>query len=245
MHETTGVTAALWTGTSFYVIGIDEIKRENELVTLHISVSDESTFELLDGIRKLKPSSKLGLAYRLSGILGEFIRFTETTTRGGSHIELAIREIPISSGSFPEVHYKDEEVIERRARRILLNESLKWSSRRLGAETLNEATLELFVQNRRAPLPVIGSPFPLMWKAESRQPVEEFLEHARVIAVLFLFLSQTVDHIERLELQMPKRPRMRVDFVGDRRIDAGRGPAYKFEVRGEIDLEAVPQADAD
>ena len=68
------------------------------------------------------------------------------------------------------------------------------------------------------------------------------MAHARSIGVLFLFLSETVDLIERLDHRMPKRGRMRVNFAGSRKIEGGRGPSHEFEVQGDINLEAAPPA---
>ena len=105
-----------------------------------------------------------------------------------------------------------DKLAELRAKRLLLDEKLEPVP---GEDQLNEQTRELFVRGWEAPMRILQSPFPPLYKELSDNP-EAFKEIARLIAVLMLRLSWTVETIVELKLSL-EGDKLHVLFRGKRR----------------------------
>lgn len=115
--------------------------------------------------------------------------------------------------------FSPDQIAEMRAKRILLDERTFQKT----ADTLrgvNDTLLDSFIsgftlsgnENR---LQVSGSPFPVLFQSLG-QSAEGFMKFARLLAVLYLKLSYTVEDILQLDLDILDSRQLRVRFVGQR-----------------------------
>ena len=126
------------------------------------------------------------------------------------------------SFSFGEMAYNDispDQIAEMRARRILLNE---WVFQETAdpLRNVNDTLLDSFIsgfalsgnENR---MQVSGSPIPTLYRS-TEESSERFLKFARLLSVLYLKLSYTVEDILQLDLDILDSRRLRVRFEGQR-----------------------------
>lgn len=124
-----------------------------------------------------------------------------------------------------------DQIAEMRARRILLNEDLSnYYAGRIDRMTLQ--LLENSVAGNNPMLSVIESPFPRLFK-DLRSSHLNFVECARLYAVLLLILTKTVQQINRLDLRIAADSKLNVTFVGT------RAPKYFDKPPTQITLEGV------
>jgi hypothetical protein len=127
-----------------------------------------------------------------------------------------------------------DEIAEMRARRILLDEKL--SKRPKGRDDMNDMMFEVFVRGSNVPLEVERSPFPALYR-DLKSDGSLFLAAARLVGVLWLRLSGTVEHIFQLDLRMDGDAALTVQFEGQRhRQYANQEPAI-IRVDGKFLLE--------
>jgi hypothetical protein len=150
------------------------------------------------------------------------------------HLELEVDEHAMSGGIF-EMNissFSAEQIAELRARRILLDEKLSQS---LGMRP-NDLTTQL-IENSVAGgsnhgFAIMGSPFPGLFE-QLKEDESEFLEAARVSAVLLLLLTHTVHRIDQLDMTMHSPTEISIKFNGTR-------PArYSNESPREISIEGI------
>ncbi len=134
-----------------------------------------------------------------------------------------------------------EQIAERRARRLLLDEKLEVSSSSLTQTTVFEQMLletqirgELSSQygNR---LQALKSPIPELYRHFRKTP-ERFKKFARLISVLYLKLSNTVEDILQLDVELLNSAELQVKFRGRRsQSDVNEEPVF-FEFEGNCPL---------
>ena len=161
--------------------------------------------------------SKFGLAYGLSALLGALEDASKSYENSSEVWRLVFLPERSHDGSaFMEMStsgFSADDIAHLRARRILLNEMLS-ASRTDSAGILNGGTLEVLVRGMNTPLEVTESPLPALFVDCGRD--SEFLAAARLLLVLYLRLSQVVEHILKLELSFDGADRLKVDFEGER-----------------------------
>ena len=114
-----------------------------------------------------------------------------------------------------------DQIAEMRARRILLNEKLGGIYQTGLVGLANDPTLESFIGggtllSSDLGLQIQESPIPNLYKSFS-QTSERFLKFARLASVLYLKLSNTVEHILELDLEPLNLKQLQVSFKGRRR----------------------------
>lgn len=82
---------------------------------------------------------------------------------------------------------------------------------------------------------VTGSPFPSLFKAAAGN-VDDFLEAARLDAVLLLKLTHTVEHIHSLNLRMQGEAELYIEFEGQRHSRYVNQEPYIIRVEGTCRL---------
>jgi hypothetical protein len=129
-----------------------------------------------------------------------------------------------------------DKIAEMRAKRILLNEELEFykDSQNL-VDRLNKATLEVYVRGLDSPLQPLASPIPLLYQLFGSTP-ERFRKFARLVSVLYLKLSNTVEHILQLDLDFIDEKNLKVTFRGRRRRGAVNVEPSIIEVNGICSL---------
>lgn len=135
-------------------------------------------------------------------------------------------------------NYSTDDVAELRARRILLDERLfgTKSPFRGHMNDLNAGLLDKSIASFNTRLQVPRSPFPALYAA-FRKNTAEFLTAARLFAVMQLLLTNTVERIHLLELQMHGVAKLVVKFEGQRRAQYANRPAHIIKVEGVCELE--------
>lgn len=112
-----------------------------------------------------------------------------------------------------------DQIAEMRARRILLNEKLERINQTGLMGLANDPMLESYIQGGMASyktnLSVLESPIPNLYRSFGQTPAR-FQKFARLVSVLYLKLSNTVEYILELDLE-PLNPRqLQVSFKGRR-----------------------------
>ena len=114
-----------------------------------------------------------------------------------------------------------DQIAEMRARRILLDEKLEsvslWSNQ---SNVMNQATLELSIGGgsssyHESGLQIPKSPIPKLYQSFG-QSAGRFEKFARLISVLYLKLSNTVEDVLQLDLKLLDSKRLQVRFKGCR-----------------------------
>jgi hypothetical protein len=231
---------AFFADRNFIVVAAERIVR-NDKFTVYAIADTPADAAILEPLRRAyRTKQMVGAAYDLTGLYGRAVGYRDEVTTAGRRVIVEIDEqplalvdpMPVTMISFP-----PSEVAKSRARRILLDEVGPIREGGISAEYLNAMTREVFIQNRRAPLPVLRSPLPILWQNTSPERRADFITDARLILVLFLRLSDTVDSIERLDLKMLENSKLGVSFLGLRSGDGDE--AIPIEVRGVVDLSVV------
>ncbi|HEU4883446.1 MAG TPA: SEFIR domain-containing protein [Longimicrobium sp.] len=126
-----------------------------------------------------------------------------------------------------------DDIAELRARRILLNEKPPADFARWGKV---DSTLEMLVQGLGSSGRLTESPIPPLYR-QLGSDVPLFLAAARLLSVLELRRTETVQHILDLELQMEAQHLLRVRFRGRRRKTYTNMPAHEIVFEGVCQLE--------
>ena len=114
-----------------------------------------------------------------------------------------------------------DQIAEMRARRVLLAEKLDAVNPVLSySNTFDQMVLEMHIcgvppSSHERRLQVIVSPLPQLYRQFGQAP-ERFKKFARLISILYLKLSNTVENILRLDLELPGTTQLQVKFKGIR-----------------------------
>lgn len=227
--------AVLWRvgGTAVFV-RMERIRTAAKQVSLSIVPSTSRTASAI--IELERRNEPIGLAYNDTALMVRTRSLEKIIEQGREvwHLELEIDEYAMS-GSMFEMNvssFSAEEIAELRARRILLNEKVPQS---IGMRP-NYLTAQL-IENSVAGgsnhgFAVMGSPFPGLFE-EFKEDVSEFLEAARVSAVLLLLLTNTVYRIDRLDIRLQSAAELNIHFKGT------RPPRYSNQSPQEIDIDGT------
>lgn len=115
-------------------------------------------------------------------------------------------------GDFNFNGYTSEDMAELRARRILLNETPEV---RRGRDRLSDQMVVSFISRGEGLIQTIESPLPMLYN-QFQNDLPRFLAAARLMCVLYLQLSNTVEHIFNLNLRMENETEVLVEFEGQR-----------------------------
>lgn len=220
-----------------------EAQRIRSGVTLQLTLVPSDPREAA-AISALKRGGRnpIGVAYNITAMFAR-VRSVEQVVEGGQEIwevELQPDEEanrgPGVMGNFSMSGHSSDEIAEMRAKLILLNEKNRPSARR-GSRDLNAELLEHSVQGGfgSSYYQIISSPFPALFKAAAGN-VDEFLEAAKLNAVLLLKLTYTVEHIHRLNLRMQGEAELHVDFEGQRHAEYVNHEPHIIQVEGTCQL---------
>ena len=114
-----------------------------------------------------------------------------------------------------------DRIAEMRARRILLDETLETISPSLNQpDLMNQRMLEAFIGGgstlyHKTSLQIPKSPIPMLYQSFG-QTTGRFEKFARLISVLYLKLSNTVEDVLQLDLELLKSGELQVRFKGRR-----------------------------
>ena len=114
-----------------------------------------------------------------------------------------------------------DEIAKMRARRILLDEKLENANPALSQSyAFEHAMLENYIRGMSSSsheprLQVTASPIPQLYQ-QFRQTPERFKKFARMISILYLKLSNTIDNVLQLDLELVEPTQLQVKFKGIR-----------------------------
>ena len=150
-----------------------------------------------------------------------------------------LNESPVNNISFNNI--SSDQIAKMRARRILLNEKLGGINQTGLVGLANDPTLESFIRDGTLLSSDLGlqiqeSPIPNLYKSFS-QTSERFLKFARLASVLYLKLSNTVEHILELDLEPLNLKQLQVSFKGRRRQRHINVEPSIIQVNGTCPLE--------
>lgn len=130
-----------------------------------------------------------------------------------------------------------DQIAEMRARRILLNEKpMVDSSSPNQVDAFHQDSLESYIRGadvsrHETSIQVLESPIPSLYR-NFGQTAGQFQKFARLVSVLFLKLSRTVDNILELEFELLSPEQLRVRFKGRRRQRYTNVEPYTIQVDG-------------
>ena len=132
-----------------------------------------------------------------------------------------------------------DKMAEMRARRILLDEKLgelppDFQNRTGPAGLFNEVSLEVFVRGGNG-FQISASPIPPLYRSIGKRQ-DQFEKCARLISILYLKLSNTVEEILQFDLKLLNSNQVKVKFKGRRHKRATNLPPYIFRVNGTCQL---------
>ena len=130
-----------------------------------------------------------------------------------------------------------EHLAKMRAERILLDMHRGKSNEDSSmVERLNWATMEAAIRGLNTPIQVERSGFPPLWGTLRDHP-QAFLEIGWILAIAELKLTGTVEHVDKLRLELSDQ-KLSVDFSGTRHRKFMSVAPYSLKVKGELALES-------
>ncbi len=229
--------AILWRvgGTAVFV-RMERIRVAGKQVSVSTVPATSSEARVVSELERSR--EPIGFAYNNTAWLVRMRSLEKIIEQGHEvwHLEFEIDEQALSSSMF-EMSFSSfsvEQIAELRARRMLLNEKLSQS---IGMRP-NDLNFQL-IENSVAGgsnhgFAIMGSPFPGLF-GELKDNTSDFLEAARLTAVLLLLLTRTVHSIDKLDFRMHSPTQLSVHFKGI------RPPRYAREEPQEIVVDGICQ----
>ena len=134
-----------------------------------------------------------------------------------------------------------DEIAKMRARRILLDEKLENVNPPLGQnDVFSQSMIEDYIRgmpssSREPQLQVPASPIPGVYRQLGQIP-ERFKKFARLISILYLKLSNTVENVLLLDLELIRSTQLQVRFKGTRPKFYSNVPPSTIEFEGICSL---------
>ena len=143
-------------------------------------------------------------------------------------------------GEFTFGPFTPEKIAVERAKRILLDKKLPelpadFQNRTGTVGLLNEATLEMCVRGTTNGLNISSSPIPPLYRFIGERQAQ-FEKFARLVSILYLKLSNTVEEVLHFDLKLLNPNQVEVKFKGQRRKRYINEKPYEFEVDGTCQL---------
>ena len=133
--------------------------------------------------------------------------------------------------------FSSDQITEMRAKRILLDETLANVNPVLGQRNVHdqqflEACIHgMSTSSHELVLPVTTSPIPQLYR-QFGQDLERFEKYARLVSILFLKLSNTVENVLQLDLKLLGTTQLQVKFKGIRPKFYSNGNPSTIEFEG-------------
>lgn len=135
--------------------------------------------------------------------------------------------------------FTPEKIAVERAKRILLDKKLPdlpndFQNRTGTVGLLNEVSLELFISGGNG-FQISASPIPPLYRIAGKKQ-DQFEKFARLVSILYLKLSNTVEEVLHFDLKLLNPNQVEVKFKGQRRKRSINEKPYEFEVDGTCQL---------
>lgn len=233
--EPTSHNVAFYVDDGFFVVPVESV-RDGEIVTVRAIADNRSLASAIDRLRDAGDQI-IGVAFDLKAFAARVVSMRYEFAPEGRRIEIDVgpveREVPMDLTTRDR---SANDIALLRARRILLDEPLPRAAEARGAAMLDAGTLEYIVQSRQSLMPVLRSPLPNLWRVGAGDAPGEFVKNAKLVALLYLRLSNTVESIDRLDMELLDGARLRVHFVGHRAPTAAGAAGERIQVAGELSI---------
>lgn len=197
---------------------IPALKIEAEAITtIHLAPQTPHDTAFLSNLRDSYDQT-VALAFGLQALIGKIEKMTQRH-EGGTEVWIVTlqedKNFPDRNGMEYSINgWSPDDIATLRARRILLNEQTEKAGRSM-MDRLNGGMIEYYVSGKTDFLGEINCPFPQLY-AQHGKNESHFINVAKLFAVLYLRLSQTVKHILKLELKLQNSTHLDVKFEGQR-----------------------------
>ncbi|MFN2397825.1 MAG: SEFIR domain-containing protein [Gemmatimonadaceae bacterium] len=182
-------------------------------------------------------TQRVGVAFGLTGVWARISTVTRTLEGGEDlfFVTLLVDERAQRGTEMSTSGVSVDDIAELRARRILLDERPPSAESKWHASGF-DSTLEMLVRGLGTELSVEGSPLPALFRTMGNRDAARFTAAARLVAVLWLRLTGTVEHVLELEMRSKSKASLTVRFRGQRaRLYTNREPV-EISVEGTCEL---------
>ena len=211
-----------------YFVPLQEVRRDSEEISLKLLPESSEEVAFLSTLQN-KLSSTFASRISLSCAYREYAAWVnpKEIVETQSHWEVILNPDDRwqDSDFFADMTVNGipaDQIAEMRARRILLNEKLSDAIPALGQNnSFDQMTLELHVGGmppsspHERKLQVTVSPIPDLYRQFTQTP-GRFKKCARLVSILYLKLTNTVDNILELDLELLEQEQLQVKFKGIR-----------------------------
>ena len=227
-------------------IPLQEARRDASTISAKLlpETSEHTTFlrSLRDGYH-----NRLAFAYQEDAARGRIQEVVETTS-GSQTVCETIFNIDSRHQDYDFLsettvnNISPDQIAEMRAKRILLDEKLEDLNFGLGRNMLDYTALEVHIRgvstsSHGPELQVISSQIPQLYQEYNHTP-KRFIRFARLISILYLKLSNTVENILELDMELMSSTQLRVRFKGHRPRFASNVEPPILEFEGICPLSA-------
>jgi len=183
-------------------------------------------------LTSIKMGSKVFVGYEFGVAQCKLIDRTQISEGANRRWDLVFEIEEVNFSPTFEINFggaSANELAEKRARRILLNEDPAIETR-----DINKALIEHYTAGQGTPLSIKKSILPELFKQYGGEP-ERFLAIAWACAIALLKLSGAVAEILHLEFTLEGES-LKVAFRGKRRKEYVNQPAFEIKVSGQCSL---------
>ena len=201
-----------------------EARRDSTSVSAKLLPESPQDTSFLRSLRD-NYNRRFGFAYQADAAWGSIQEIVETTSGSQTVCEVILDIDDRNQGYdfFSDVTVNGispDQIAEMRARRILLDEKLENVNLTLSRNIFDQTTLEIYIRgmssaSHEPTLQVTESSIPNLYRHFGQTP-ERFKKFARLISILYLKLSNTVENILRLDLELIGATQLQVKFKGIR-----------------------------
>jgi len=213
-------------------IPASRIERGERNLTLQLKPTDSKDSAFLSDLRR-KIRNNIAVAYGDEALLATINSASQIMEAAGEMWSVVL-ELPDnryhSAGFESSINgITPEYMAELRARRLLLNEKLPRDA--FNTNSLMASMVENYVSQANGVVSFEQSPLPDLYQ-HLKNDVPLFLHAARLVCVMGLKLSSTVEHIFKLELHMQSDLEVAVSFQGQRPLQYQNAEPITIEVEG-------------
>lgn len=207
----------------------------NQTVTLHISPTNPEQEAALRNLQPEQPYNKkqIAYAYQNDAAMMQVESVLSKSIKGKTILIVTLGREPNSQRSCIEINFDGcsaDKIADLRARLLLLNEtpSIQKNNNFLHFHSVVEGGYDNAIK-------IDKNIFPDLWNKLKEQP-NQFLFQARLVAVYYLKMSRTVEHILELKLGLIKGNVMSVLFRGQRKSPSINQEPVVIQFQGSCPL---------
>ena len=209
-----------------FFIPFQEVLWTSEEISLMLSPASSEQTSFLCSMRKGK-HDVLAFAHQEDAVWVKTRDISQLSTKGRTVWEVILTEDTTGKAfkhrteTMYTEHLTLDQIAILRAKRLLLDEKIEAASSSLTQSSIfHQMLLETQIRGELSSqygnrLQALTSPIPQLYQHFKNSP-EPFLKYARLLSILYLRLSNTVEDIHQLDLKLVKPTALQVEFKGQR-----------------------------